>query len=90
MKKEENNAIPFDFRVLYTTRLILMMETAPQSGVFRQVQLTQEQFKKMSDVLYFLHGGDLDGKFIQMTVSDQTVKLPDTFQDFYSLSTNLQ
>lgn len=36
---------------LYTTRLILLMETEPQSNEYRQVRLNEEQFRKMSDAL---------------------------------------
>jgi len=83
MKIEEDKGIPFDFRQLYTTRMVLMLETSPQSGLFRQIQLTQDQFKKISDSIYFSLGGDTQGNFIQMTVTDKAIKLPDTLQDFY-------
>lgn len=36
------------FNQLYETRLILILETGPQSNVYRQVMLTPEQFKSLS------------------------------------------
>ena len=67
------------------TRLIVLLETEPQSCRFEQIMLNQEQFKKLTDVLLSFfpvapigHGHDL------VTAIKPVVKIPDEgVEDFY-------
>lgn len=51
----DNNDI---LNAVYETRLLLFMECSPQSNRYRQIMLTPEKFRKVSDCLASLLEGD--------------------------------
>jgi ABC-type tungstate transport system permease subunit len=78
--------IPFDVGELYTVRLIVLMEDAPQSNKYRQVILNPEQFKKVSDAVaqQFVRVEEKDTKRLtayDIVMSDELYDLPSNIQD---------
>lgn len=49
---EDEEAIEADTSALYETRLIILIETNPQSNVYRQLILDPKQFKRVSHCLF--------------------------------------
>lgn len=79
MKKE--GLIPLNIEKLYVTRLVLMLETEPQSNSYKQVLITKEQFRKMSDALFDCHEQNILGE-IGMLLADDSIELSPDFKDF--------
>lgn len=76
--------VPFDFKPLYASRMLFMLETRPQSGKFVQVRLNKKQFDAISRAMYVqLSESNQYGSLIALHVSDEQSPLPDTFQDYY-------
>ncbi len=69
---------------LYTTRLLVFIETAPQSNKYRQVMLNPEEFKKMSfsigHTVEILPNGD---QRTEANFSNDTYDIPDVPQIYY-------
>lgn len=72
-----------DISDLYVERLLVFLETAPQSNMYRQVVLTPEQFKKVSDaVVTVVEERNAEGmESVMINMSEQTYPLPD-LKDF--------
>lgn len=80
---ENNQLIPSDISSLYVSRMIVLIESGPQTNKYRQVQLTKDQFITLSDIIYRSLGGDPErNTMVQMPIGDVVIKLPDTLQDF--------
>lgn len=65
---------------LYGVRLLVFMETAPQSNNYHQVILNPDQFKRVSDSI--VHGAKVVGRegsreIIESPLSEETYPLPD-------------
>lgn len=62
---------------LSVSRLLVFLETEPQSNKYRQVILTPEQFKKMSDVICEVVDKKGDEETVSINMSIGTYLLPD-------------
>jgi len=63
---------------IYETRMLVFMETEPQSNKYRQVLLNKDMFKKVSDTLasdVLSREGELE--IINMLMSEEEYELPD-------------
>lgn len=67
---EETKSIPYNPQELYNVRLLVLIESEPQSDKYRQILLTKEQFLSFSFLTRNLFPTDL-------RVSDQLIKMPD-------------
>lgn len=72
------------FSQLYITRLAIMLETAPQSGQYRQILLNAQQFKNFSDALVLILSGAAFSPSFVAILHNKVVVLPDELQDFYT------
>jgi hypothetical protein len=75
------SSVPFDFSDLYTVRMIVLMETEPQSNLYRQVRLTAPEFKQLSDTIADIMKTD-DG--MAFDLGNELMRLPDRIEDFYA------
>lgn len=62
---------------LYKTRLLVFLEEDPQSNKYRQIILTAEQFKNMSDAVCTVESRIGDDEEVTMRLSDEIYTLPD-------------
>lgn len=64
---------------LYHQRLLIFLETEPQSNVYNQILVTPEQFKKVSDAICSIvvpkNGNDIET--VSVETSEEIYKLPD-------------
>jgi len=63
---------------IYETRMLVFMETEPQTNKYRQVLLNKDMFKKVSDTLasdVLSREGELE--IINMLMSEEEYELPD-------------
>lgn len=68
---------------LYIARLLVMLETNPQTNKYRQIILNKKQFKMLSDLLISFAHQYKDGSF-DVTVEDKyIVSMPDMVSCFY-------
>ena len=67
---------------LYGLRLLAFNETEPQSNQYRQVILTEEQFKAFSDAVCTVHGREGDKETVSLQMSEEIYTLPD-LQEIY-------
>lgn len=63
---------------LYEQRMLVFIETSPQSNEYRQVHLNKEQFKKVSDdICVSVKPADRHGiEEVEIEESDETYFLP--------------
>lgn len=69
-----------DLNELYETRMLVFMETAPQSNKYRQVWLTHEQFKEVSkniSTLVKVDENNPNKEIREIELSDEVYPLPD-------------
>jgi len=68
-----------EFEELYESRLIILLETAPQTNKYMQILLNKEEFKKVSEVIANLSGEkEIDGRVeVDLKVSDEEITLPE-------------
>lgn len=66
-----------DIGELYETRLIVMIETGPQTNKYMQVLLKDEVFKKVSEVI----ADTLTEE--GLLVGDEEIDLPESFNSIY-------
>jgi len=72
-----------DSHELWVTRLLVFLETSPQSDTYHQVILNPEQFKAVSDAIAeVLSTTQNDIETINIELSEETYKLPD-LQEIY-------
>lgn len=72
--------IPIDSLGLYEIRMLVFVETNPQSGKYRQLHFSKEQFKAVSDAIAKAYGEQIeDGRtFVNLRESiDEYNGLPD-------------
>lgn len=71
--------IKVDPLLLYVNRVLVFMETEPQSNVYNQVILNAEQFKAMSEHISEKTGNKLskDVDEVNIELSEEEYKLPD-------------
>lgn len=62
---------------IYETRLLVFMETDPQSNRYCQVLLNPDEFKKLSLSLGTTIGKDGDEDIVELKLSEVEYKLPD-------------
>ncbi len=68
---------------LYNIRMLMFMETSPQSNKYRQILLTDSQYRKISKTLEDSHPSvhkdptRPDHVDVELTLSDNTYTLPD-------------
>lgn len=67
-----------DIRELYAIRTLVFVETEPQSNLYRQALLTQEQYKAMTTAISsnIIQGED-NLQTIEIELSDDIYPLPD-------------
>lgn len=66
-----------ELKELYTQRTLIFIEEEPQSNKYRQVILTPEEFKRVSDNLGRI-ASEADGiEQIEINLSDEIYTLPD-------------
>lgn len=78
-----------DLTDLYTQRLLVFLESGPQSNKYRQMILGPEEFRRVSDVLMEVMEAtgktvEVGGRLVEIRnykLSDETYKLPDTLRD---------
>lgn len=67
-------------REIYSTRLLLFLETGPQTNEYQQVLLTEDQFKAVSDTISkFVRNGERQ-EIVKVETSKEKYKLPDLKQ----------
>lgn len=71
-----------DSHELWVTRLLVFLETSPQSDTYHQVILNPEQFKAVSDAIAEVLSTQGDMETINIELSAETYKLPD-LQEIY-------
>ena len=90
--EEKPKLIAWDARELYKNRLILYLENDPLSNKYRQVILTETQFKTIVSFLNQMFTSipnpvDAGMRSTVMIVSkDQVINLPDKVQEFYHMT----
>ncbi len=64
---------------LYSTRVLIFIETKPQSNIYKQLLLTKEEFKNItSNIGKVVKEKDKNGvEIIELNESRETYKLPD-------------
>lgn len=64
---------------MYGIRVLVFIETDPQSNKYNQVLLNPEQFKAMTDTICRKEGKQLDNdlELTMMETSDEVYELPD-------------
>ncbi len=68
---------------IYEIRVVIMIETFPQSNKYAQMKLSKEQFKSVSDYISSLLPKTSNG-LIALNVSDDIVaELPDSLCTYY-------
>ena len=66
----------YEYQDLFGIKMIVLMEQKPQSDHYHQVMLTQEQFKKVSDVLsecFIKTTQDDDTEMVKMVIGGDCV-----------------
>ncbi len=70
-----------DLSQLYETRMLIFIETGPQTNKYKQVLVTGEQFKIVSDAISTISSTEQDLKegmeARDVDLSDETYELPD-------------
>lgn len=74
-------AIAIDPTPFYETRLILLMETSPQSNQYRQILLKADAFSKVSGALAETLATPENPEALNLTVDDE---------QFYTLQTEIK
>ncbi len=71
---------------LYSQRLLIFIETEPQSNIYKQLLLTGEEFKKITMNIGTVKGkkGRID--VVEINESDETYVLPDLKQIYETVS----
>jgi hypothetical protein len=85
--EQTNEGIPFNPEELYETRLVVCMETAPQSNKYFQIMLNKEQFKAISDEIgkAFKEKQSKDGhNHLVICGTDFTFRIPEKVQSHYT------
>ena len=79
MKVNENNEVSIESEV-YSTRLLVFIETHPQTNEYHQVFLDKKQFKKVSDAIIIsvkrVEGLSYDEE-VELFWSTESYPLPD-------------
>lgn len=76
--------VKIDVSQVYTCRVAILVEDSPQSNTYNQIILTQEQFMKVSILLYELNGGeDFGTKPVLYKFKELGVKLSDAIRSHY-------
>lgn len=77
------------FQVLYTRRLVVLLETDPQTNVYQQVVLNASQFKSVSDsIADTFPKGDMQGlkkghTSHYLNLSSEEYTLPSEIKDIH-------
>lgn len=58
MKIQEDKGVQFDFRQFYAIRFVCLVEIAPNSDTYKQIALTEEEHRKISELVWKLHNPD--------------------------------
>lgn len=67
-----------------TTKLIILVEEAPFTNKYLQIELSRDNFKKVSDAIWSTLDKTIDGKVGNMKLrEDPTIELPDDIRVFY-------
>lgn len=69
--------IQIDDSVLYSTRLLVFIETEPQSNKYRQLVLTPEEFKNVSFSIGKVTNKVGNGEQVEVKMSEEIWELPD-------------
>jgi hypothetical protein len=62
---------------IYGTRLLIFLETEPQSNDYHQVKLTPEEFKRASLAIGTVVSRKGSEETVEMQLSEEVYKLPD-------------
>lgn len=73
---------PFDAEALYVTRVLVFVETEPQSNEYHQLYLNKDEFKRLTASFGKVVGKKGHIETIEMRYSEETYKLPD-LQDIH-------
>lgn len=68
---------PIDIQELYSTRLLIFLEDAPQSNNYHQIILNGEEFKTVSLTIGKILSKNGVMENVQVQMSEETYKLPD-------------
>ncbi len=72
---KQNKAL---FNAIYKVRLLVFMETGPQTNKYQQVALNEAQFKKISNAIAISSVKNADGDFDSVVNMEETIyTLPD-------------
>ncbi len=82
------NPVPVPAEVFYSQRLVVFLETKPQSNIYNQILLTREQFIAFEHLISKMFPSQLDRRR-GMLVSDvplglDDIKLPSEIKDIRS------
>lgn len=79
MQEGRNLGQKIDVSDLYNLRMLVFLETEPQSNEYKQVSLSPEQYKKVSKDIVTKFVGRLDNKrdTCEVILSEEVYKLPD-------------
>lgn len=68
-----------DISSLYSPRMLVFLETDPQTNEYHQVLLTKQQYKKVSQhICELITPADVDGiEEVELNTSEETYFLPD-------------
>lgn len=81
---EEKKPIPFPYGEIFTCRVLLFIESAPQSNTYNQIRLTPQQFRDITAAIYLAHGGRPGGRTaVMFHTGDNNLKFPERLCDFY-------
>ena len=69
-----------DIEELYTTRLLVFLETEPQSNEYRQVILNKEEFKAFSMSLGKVTEKNGKDEVVEINLSEDIHSLPDLIE----------
>jgi hypothetical protein len=65
---------------LYETRILMFIESGPQSNKYHQLYFTEEEFRILSRAIGRVMSKDGKVEFVQYFMSDKTYPLPDLKQ----------
>lgn len=81
---ENKPPVPSNYQGLWTSRLILLVETGPQTNLYRQIMLNQRQFKIISDALSVAFGpmAGMPNAIPFQVDDEEIIKLPSEIQNW--------
>ena len=67
-----------DTTELYACRLVVLLETEPQSNVYNQVELTQDKFNTIFETVFDCDSDTVEiGESRTILLQEEDIKLPD-------------